>query len=120
MNDARGVKGLVLGQIDQGSTAAGERVLASAASLKRIAVELRNDDVGRGAASLAESGVDRLESFGTYLTGADGERIVVDAERLAREKPWIVATSGLVLGIAGARMLKASAARRASDVGENS
>ena len=107
-----GLRGLVLGQIDHGSTAAGTKVLASAATLRRVAVELQGDELGRGAARLAERGVAQLERLGAYLTRADGERLIVDAERLAHRRPWSVATSGLILGFAGSRMLKASAARR--------
>ncbi|GAC1491499.1 MAG: hypothetical protein NVS3B17_04440 [Vulcanimicrobiaceae bacterium] len=113
MNNANaGLKGLVMGQIDHGSTAAGEKVLASAASLRRVAVEMRGDDITRNAAGLTERGVEALERLGSYLVGSDGERLVVDAERLGRERPWAVATSGLVLGFVGSRMLKAAAARR--------
>lgn len=115
MNDTNGgLKGLVMGQIDSGSTAAGERVLKTAASLKRIAVELRSDEIGRNAAPLADRGVERLERLGTYLSASDGEHLVMDAERLGRDRPWTVATSGLILGFIGSRMLKASAARRHS------
>ncbi len=120
MNDTKGgLKGLVMGQIDTGSTAAGEKVLATAASLKRVASELRTDELSRGAASLADRGVSNLERLGSYLTKSDGERLVMDAERLGREQPWTMATSGLVLGFIGSRMLKASAARRHRESGSD-
>lgn len=113
MNESNGgLKGLMMGQLETGSAAAGERVLKTAATLKRIAVDLRADDLGRGAAPLADRGVERLERLGTYLSKSDGTRLVADAERIGRERPWTVATSGLVLGFLGSRMLKASAARR--------
>ena len=115
MQDSKGLKGLVMAQLDARSSEAGTRVLASAASLKRIAGDLRSGDSGYGLASLAEGGGERLERFGDYLINADGETLIGDAERLGRERPWTVATMGIVLGLAGSRMLKASAAARARD-----
>ncbi len=101
-----------MGQIESRSTAASEKVLATAASLKRIAGELRGDELSQGAASLADRGAESLERLGKYLAASDGERLVMDAERFGRERPWTLATSGLVLGFIGSRMLKVSAVRR--------
>jgi hypothetical protein len=83
--------------------------------LRRIAVELRGDDLGRAIANLADVGVVNLERVGTYLTDSSGARLMTDAERFGRERPLALAASGLILGIVGSRMIKASATRRRHD-----
>ena len=116
MKDSQGgLKGLLLNQIDMSSTEAGERLLQSAASLRRIAVELRGDGLGRAVAGLADRGVVNLERVGTYLTDSNGNRLVTDAERFGRERPFALAASGLILGIVGSRVIKASASRHRRD-----
>jgi hypothetical protein len=54
----------------------------------------------------------QAERFGEYLKGASGDRILRDAESLARSKPWLVAAGGLALGFAASRVLKASSRSR--------
>lgn len=116
MKDSQGgLKALLLNQIDTSSTEAGERLLQSAASLRRIAVELRGDGLGRAVAGLADRGVVNLERVGTYLTDSNGNRLVTDAERFGRERPFALAASGLILGIVGSRVIKASSSRHRRD-----
>ncbi len=98
-------------QIDQRSTEAGEQVQSTAQDVRSVAEQLR----GQGKetpARVAEQVADRAESFGTYLRDADGERLLRDVEDVARRQPWLVAASGLVLGFAASRFLKASSSRR--------
>jgi hypothetical protein len=63
-------------------------------------------------ARVAEQVADRAEWFGSYLRDADGERLLRDAEDVARRQPWLVAAGGLALGFAASRFLKASSSRR--------
>ena len=86
-------------------------MLGSAASLRRIAVELRSDELGRSIAGLADLGVVNLERVGSYLTDSDGDRLMNDVETFGRERPLALAATGLILGIVGSRMLKASASQ---------
>lgn len=79
--------------------------------MRRIAVELRADDLGRSVAGLADLGVVNLERVGSYLTDSDGDRLVSDVEKFGREKPLALAATGLILGIVGSRMIKASASQ---------
>jgi hypothetical protein len=98
-------------QIDQRSTEAGEQVQSTAQDVRKVAEQLR----GQGKetpARVAEQVADRAESFGTYLRDADGERLLRDVEDAARRQPWLIAASGLVLGFAASRFLKASSSRR--------
>jgi hypothetical protein len=79
--------------------------------VRKVAEQLR----GQGKdtpARVAEQVADRAESFGSYLRDADGERLLGDAEAVARRQPWLVAAGGLALGFAASRFLKASSSRR--------
>ena len=115
MQDSKGFKGLVMGQLDSRASDVGTRVLATASSMKKIADELRSDELSHGAASLADRGAETLQRIGTYLSDSNGDVLVRDAERFGREQPWAIATTGVVLGLVGSRMLKASAASRHRD-----
>jgi hypothetical protein len=98
-------------QVDQRSTQAGDQVHSTAQDVRSMAEQLR----GQGKdtpARVAEQVADRAESFGTYLRDADGERLLRDVEDVARRQPWLVAASGLALGFAASRFLKASSSRR--------
>jgi hypothetical protein len=104
-------RGQLRDQIDQRSTQAGDQVQSAAQDVRKVAEQLR----GQGKdtpARVAEQVADRAESLGTYLRDADGERLLRDVEDVARRQPWLVAASGLVLGFAASRFLKASSSRR--------
>jgi hypothetical protein len=104
-------RGRLRDQVDQRSTEAGDQVQSTAQDVRKVAEQLR----GQGKetpARVAEQVADRAESFGTYLRDADGERLLRDVEDVARRQPWLVAASGLVLGFAASRFLKASSSRR--------
>jgi hypothetical protein len=101
-------RGRLSAQVDQRSTQAGERLSKQVADVRSVAEELRNQ--GKDApANLVAGQADRV---GDYLKGASGDRILRDVEDFARRQPWLVAASGLVLGFAASRFLKASSSRR--------
>ncbi|GAC1305127.1 MAG: hypothetical protein NVSMB19_16420 [Vulcanimicrobiaceae bacterium] len=104
-----------MGQLDSRASDVGTRVLATASSIKRVADELRSDELSHGAASIADRGAETLERIGSYLNKSNGDTLVRDAERFSREQPWAIATTGIVLGLVGSRMLKASAESRHRD-----
>ena len=112
---ARGAMGQARGrigeQVDQRSTQAGERIAGTAADVRTIAEELRNQ--GKDApANLAEQFAGQADRLGDYLKGASGDRILRDVEDFARRQPMLVAAAGLALGFAASRFLKASSSRR--------
>jgi hypothetical protein len=112
---ARGVVGQARGrlsdQVDQRSTQAGERIAGSAADVRSIAQELRNQ--GKDApANLAEQLAGQADRVGDYLKDASGDRILRDVEDFARRQPMLVAAGALALGFAASRFLKASSGRR--------
>jgi len=104
-------RGRLRDQVDQRSTQAGDQVQSAAQDVRKVAEQLR----GQGKdtpARVAEQVADRAESFGSYLRDADGERLLGDAEAVARRQPWLVAAGGLALGFVASRFLKASSSRR--------
>jgi hypothetical protein len=105
------VRGRLRDQVDQRSTQAGDQVQSAAQDVRKVAEQLR----GQGKdtpARVAEQVADRAGAFGSYLRDADGERLLGDAEAVARRQPWLVAAGGLALGFAASRFLKASSSRR--------
>jgi hypothetical protein len=98
-------------QVGQRSAQAGDQVNDTARDLRGVAEHLR----GQGKewpARLADQLADRVESFGGYLRGADGERLLHDVETFARRQPWAMVAGGLTLGFVASRFLKASSSRR--------
>jgi hypothetical protein len=54
----------------------------------------------------------RVEKLGQYLAANDGDRLLRDVERMARNQPWLIVGGGAVLGFVAARFTKASSTRR--------
>jgi hypothetical protein len=108
-------RSFISAQLDERSTQLGTTVSATAGDLHRIADELRAGETVSGSADFAERGADFVDRIGTYLTAADGERLIHDAENFARQRPWAVATAALVAGFAASRILKASSKERYRD-----
>jgi hypothetical protein len=104
-------RGRLSDQVDQRSTQAGERVAGTASDVRSIAEELRNQ--GKDApATIVEQVAGQADRVGDYLKEASGDRLLRDVEDFARRQPWLVAASGLVLGFAASRFMKASSSRR--------
>ena len=97
-------------QIDQRSTEAGSQLAASADVLRSSSDDLRSQGNAM-AAQAAEHAADHVHRLGTYLEGADADRILGDVERLARRNPWAVVVGGVIVGAAASRFLKASGDR---------
>ncbi len=104
-------------QLDRRTTEVGEQARTLAETLRKTGGELESQQ-GDGAASRVAVGVaDRLERAGGYLEAARGEDLLRDAERFARQRPWVVAGAAAVAGFAASRLLKASSERRYSAYG---
>src|SRR6188768_1080078 len=104
---AQQAKRTVRDQVDQRSTAAGERVGSTAQDIRSVGEELRRQGKDQPA-KLAEQAADRAESLGDYLKRSDGDTILRDAEDFGRRQPWAVIAGGLAIGFAASRFLKAS------------
>jgi len=94
-------------QLDSRSTQAGEQVSATAEALRRVGSQLRQDGNGTPA-QYAEKAAEPVERLGRYLTEADGNKILGDAEQFARQRPWVTAIGGATIGFLIARFIKAS------------
>lgn len=98
-------------QVDQRSTQIGEQISTNVSDARSVADELRKQGKD-GPAKLADQAADRAERVGSYLTEADGDRILHDVEDFGRRNPWAAALGGLAIGFAASRLLKASSSRR--------
>jgi ElaB/YqjD/DUF883 family membrane-anchored ribosome-binding protein len=98
-------------QVDSRSTQAGQQISQQAGDVRSLSQELRNQGKD-GPAKIAEQAADRAERIGSYLTESDADRILRDAESMARSNPWAVMAGGLAAGFLASRFLKASSSDR--------
>jgi hypothetical protein len=98
-------------QVDTRSTEAGSQLQATAQAVRRTSEQLRGEGK-ETPAKVVDAVADRTERLGGYLTSSDADRILRDAEDVARRQPWLVAFGGAVLGFLAARFVKASSSRR--------
>jgi len=104
-------RGAVQSQLDERSTQVGRQIESTGATLRQVAEQARmegNDQQAR----IAERAAEQTDRLGRFLTEADGERLLAEAEDFARRQPWVVAGAGLLAGMVVARALKASSVRR--------
>ena len=107
-------RGALRAQIDQRTTQAGQQAQSLAGSLRDTATQMRvdGDPQKQRFAGIAESGADKLDHAGRYLTDADADELLHRLEEFGRQQPLLIAGAGLLLGIAAGRFLKASSANR--------
>jgi hypothetical protein len=107
-------RGTLRRQVDERSTMAGQQASSIAESMRQAASQMREEGDPQKArmASFADQGADRLERVGGYLTDADADELLGRVEDVARQQPWLIAGAGLLVGIAAARVLKASSTDR--------
>ena len=98
--------------LDLRTNQAGQQARQMAQALRQGVAQLRNQDEGQQVASIVEGAADRVERLGGYLERTSGDELLGDVENFARRRPWMVASIGLVAGIAASRFLKASSERR--------
>ena len=101
----------VRSEVDTRSTQAGEQAQSVAQDVRSVSEHLRSQGKDKPA-EYADKAAERVAELSDYLKRSDGDAILRDAERLGREKPWVVMAGGLALGIAASRFLKASSSRR--------
>jgi hypothetical protein len=99
------------GMVDERSTQFGEQIGQQAGDVRAIAEQLREQGK-EGPAKMAEQAADRAERVGSYLRDSDGQSILDDVERMARNNPWAVVVGGIAVGFAASRFLKASSRER--------
>jgi hypothetical protein len=105
-------RSLVSRQIEQRAHELGNQVASVAADLRSVGGQLRRNETIGIAATYVDRGADLVEGCARYLQRADTERLIRDAEGVARSQPWAFAAGSMVAGFAAARFLKTSSARR--------
>ena len=98
-------------ELDNRSSQTGQQMSKTGSALRQTAQQLRGDQQEQQAKVL-EAVADRTDRLGRYLSQTDGDQILRDVERIARQRPWVVAGAGTVLGFLAARFTKASSTRR--------
>src|SRR5215216_6461826 len=71
-------------QIDTRSTQTGEQMTCTASALRQTAQRLRGEGQ-ESPAKVLDQIAERAEQFGRYLTATDGDRLLRDVERMARQ-----------------------------------
>ena len=107
-------------QLDERTTQVGEQAKSFAQTLRRTGGEVHSQGGDGTASRLAVGVADRLERAGGYLEGVRGDELLRDAERFARQRPWVVAGAAAAAGFAVSRLLKASSERRYGSQGDGS
>ena len=98
-------------QLDTRTTEAGGQARTVAHALRRSGEELRSQGNAQ-AAGITETAAERVERLGEYLERVDGDEMLRDAERFARQRPWLIAGMGLFAGLVASRLMKASSESR--------
>jgi ElaB/YqjD/DUF883 family membrane-anchored ribosome-binding protein len=98
-------------QVDNRSTMTGQQMTKTGSALRQTAQQLRGDQQEQQAKVL-EAVAERTERLGRYLSETNGDQLLRDVERFARQRPWVVAGGGAILGFLAARFTKASSSRR--------
>jgi len=93
------------------SSQAGEQVRDTAQAIRETGQSLRKQGK-TGPAQTMDRVADQAERLGSYLTQADGNRMLHDVERFARQQPWAFTVGGVVAGFFASRFLKASSTQR--------
>lgn len=98
--------------LDERTTRAGGQARQMAQALRRSGEQLREQGEAQQVAGVTEGAAERVERLGGYLERTSGDEFLRDAEHFARQRPWMVAGLGLMVGLAASRFLKASSERR--------
>jgi ElaB/YqjD/DUF883 family membrane-anchored ribosome-binding protein len=98
-------------QLDTRTTDVGRQAKSVAQALRQSGEKLRGEGNSQ-AAGVTEGAAQRVEQLGAYLERVQGDELLRDAERFARQRPWLLAGMGLFAGLVASRMMKASSEQR--------
>jgi hypothetical protein len=94
-------------EIDRRSSDAGSQVKSVAEGLRQAGTDLRKEG-NPAVAKVADTAAEKIDGVAVYLTTSDADALLRDLDALARRQPMLVVAGAFVLGILGARFLKAS------------
>jgi ElaB/YqjD/DUF883 family membrane-anchored ribosome-binding protein len=98
-------------QLNTRTNGVGSQARSVAQALRQSGQNLRGEGNAQ-AAGITEGAAERVEQLGRYLEQVDGDQMLRDAERFARQRPWLLAGIGLLSGLVASRMMNASSERR--------
>jgi ElaB/YqjD/DUF883 family membrane-anchored ribosome-binding protein len=101
-------------RLDTASSQAGGQLIDISGALRQTGEQLRTEGKEQPA-KVVEAVSDRTDQLARYLSDTGSREILDDLERLGRARPWVAIAGGLAVGLASARLLKASSRRRFQD-----
>jgi ElaB/YqjD/DUF883 family membrane-anchored ribosome-binding protein len=105
-----GAGSFIQSQVDERSTQLGEQLHGAVQALRQAGQTMEQE--GTPGRQLVDRATTQVERTARYLSQSDGQRLLNDFEKFGRRNPWAMIGGGTVLGLVGARFLKASASRR--------
>ena len=101
-------------RLDTASSQAGGQLIDISGALRQTGEQLRTEGKEQPA-KVVEAVSDRTDQLARYLSDKRSNEILDDVERLGRTRPWVAIAGGLAVGLAAARLLKASSRHRFQD-----
>jgi hypothetical protein len=95
-------------EIDSRAQDAGRQARSFADALRESGRQQDGSAVGKVADAVAG----QIDRAGSYLEHAQTDRVLGDAESMARRRPWAVAGAAAIVGFAASRLLKTSSEQR--------
>ena len=107
---AQSTKERVRSELDTRTSQVGEQARSLAQALRQT--QGSSGDAPPSVTRVTSALAERLEQAGGYLDRVRGEDLIADAERIVRQRPWLLAGGSALVGFLGSRLLKASSERR--------
>jgi hypothetical protein len=98
-------------QLNTRTNQAGDQIRETADALRQTGRTMREQGK-EGPGKMIDRAADQAERLASYLSEANGDRLLRDVERFARRQPWVVTAGGLIAGFFASRFLKASSVGR--------
>jgi hypothetical protein len=103
-------RSFIQSQVDERSTQFGEELHGAVQALRQAQQTMEQE--GTPGGQLVDRAATQVERTARYLSQTDGRQLLNDFEGVGRRNPWAMIGGGIVLGLIGARFLKASSSRR--------
>jgi ElaB/YqjD/DUF883 family membrane-anchored ribosome-binding protein len=101
-------------RVETASSQASTQLRDVSGAFRQTGEQLRSEGKEQPA-KVVEAVSERTDQLARYLSASSSNQILDDLERLGRTRPWLAIAGGLTVGLAAARLLKASSQRRFQD-----